>query len=147
MTREFRLMLAEQGAADPEMMGGSMTAPKSAAEVMREACARVCDAIYRSDQDSGLYGLGFCDSTIACRNAVSALPLSADPRDGEIERLRAALEDLVDAAGCLLSGVGCIRGKTPEDDDWWLHERDHETELTASEKRARAALAQSGEAG
>lgn len=52
-----------------------------------------------------------------------------------------ALEALLDATETLLSGVGMIRGKTPEDDDLHIHERDHAETLQEAATAARAAIA------
>lgn len=148
MTREFRLMLA-----DPELVERDVHRPAgvSAAEAMREAAAQECEQLARDFLDPAYAGSNPINSLSErfacgrCAEAIRSLPIPADPRDAEIAALRAALEDLVDAAGYLLSGVGCLRGKTPEEEDWWMHERSAELELAASEGRARAALAQSGE--
>jgi hypothetical protein len=95
MTREFRLMLAEQGAADPELMGAGVSAGlPSPAEEMRPV------------SQCGLPNVqcGFPDcvgkSCVEDRPAFLApKAFPADPRDAEIARLRAALWEIVGSGG------------------------------------------------
>lgn len=98
MTHDERLMLAAQGAADPELAGCDVHRPAgvSAAEAMREAAATVCDDCAEGGRDV----INDPDNAAIIRTArvladyIRNLPLPADPRDAEIAMLRAALDDI-----------------------------------------------------
>ncbi|HXT81424.1 MAG TPA: hypothetical protein VN702_17810 [Acetobacteraceae bacterium] len=130
MTREFRLMLAEQGAADPELMGAGVTAPKSAAEGMRDAAAQTCEGLPARSYPANFAGCNPANVAGYCANAIRAIPIPADPRDAEIAALRAALTDIENATRAASGYLDVNRATV-----WRVNDL------------ARAALAQSGEAG
>ena len=131
MTRDERLMLVAQGAADPELMGADVHQPASvsAAEAMREAAATVCDDCAEGGRDV----INDPDNAAIIRTArvlaacIRNLPLPTDPRDAEIARLRDALISIKEATDFVSEYLDRNRIKI-----WHANDT------------ARAALAQSG---
>ena len=98
------------------------------------SCDRVhpdCDVTY-IDGDSGEVAVVYC--TDRPERKASAILIAAAPE------LLEALCELIEAAESMIGTCGCIRGKTPEDDDTHTHDAWAEDFLSQRLAAAQAAI-------